>query len=150
MTSPRLCVEVRPATVVTRPGRPTTGQVWLELDGTPFPEREWDDFVVALLDAVLGAVQDSRATGVPSRVSFYDGPFELSVARSGLLWSVELKSRRSSVGSLTATLPDSDMVAFEASAQTAALQVLERIDARSDDRDAAALRRRLDRYHKGS
>lgn len=52
------------------------GNVWINISGCSFPERNWNDIPVALLAELLDAVSFVRhAEGRHRRVRFFDGPF---------------------------------------------------------------------------
>jgi hypothetical protein len=56
-----------------------TGILFVELDGVPFPDDLWSDFVVVVLSWWLEALAP-RAGGASPRVcSFMDGPFHFEV-----------------------------------------------------------------------
>ncbi|MFI9380777.1 hypothetical protein [Kutzneria sp. NPDC052558] len=51
------------------------GDVWFTMNGDPFPERGWNDLVIALLvefQAALGVVDGGDSV---RRVRFFDGPY---------------------------------------------------------------------------
>lgn len=71
-----------PDSLERRDARPTTGVVYVELHGKPFPERGWSDFAFEFLKAYYDAVLKLRKGG-RSSVHFFEGPYELSFTRSG-------------------------------------------------------------------
>lgn len=77
-----------PASIITCPDGPATGNVWLVLNGYEFPTHGWNDFIVVILGWWLTALllllrNDSRL----ERVHFMDGPYavDVSMAPSGTL-----------------------------------------------------------------
>jgi hypothetical protein len=58
-----------------------TGNIWLEIDGKPFPMRCWNDFIVVLLGWWTGALLKLiRGESVSEDVGFMDGPYTVEVA----------------------------------------------------------------------
>src|ERR1044072_8748135 len=56
------------------------GSVWVEVDGDPFPETEWNDMPVAFIGELFDAVEYVRSlAGRSRRVRFFDGPFWVDV-----------------------------------------------------------------------
>jgi hypothetical protein len=67
---------------------PSTGEIWIVLDGGAFPALGWNDFIVVILEAWLGALlRLLRGASQLERVHFMEGPHEVEVRRltSGLL-----------------------------------------------------------------
>lgn len=59
---------------------PETGDIWVEVDGVPFPRSGWNDFAVVIVQALASAV-GSVAAGDTNlkRVHFMEGPYLLSL-----------------------------------------------------------------------
>src|SRR5262245_25700833 len=64
-----------------RQGRGATGLIFLEVDGTCFPERDWDDFVLDLLASWSQNIVLFRYSVVELENSFMDGPFAFRIRR---------------------------------------------------------------------
>jgi hypothetical protein len=78
MTETRIVVD--PKTI--RPGGvgPATGNVWLALGQIAFPIKDWNDFVVVILEAWVSAlVRLLRGVSEHERVHFMDGPYVVDV-----------------------------------------------------------------------
>jgi hypothetical protein len=59
-----------------RGSRPATGVVFLEISGSPFPGRGWNDFPVVFLDAwVRSLLRLVRKESKGERVYFMEGPY---------------------------------------------------------------------------
>ncbi|MFI6503920.1 hypothetical protein [Nonomuraea typhae] len=65
--------------------------IWLDLDGSPFPEEGWFDFPIPLLTWWLTEVRD-LLNGEQDEcwLTFMDGPFEARIAREGDAFVVDL------------------------------------------------------------
>jgi hypothetical protein len=70
------------------------GDIWIEIDGDPFPEANWNDMPVAFLAELFDAVDYVRsAVGRSRRVRFFDGPFWINLAgRSGSKITISVNS----------------------------------------------------------
>lgn len=59
-------------------GEDVTGEIWLDLDGEPFPDAHWDDFIVTLLgwwtNDIRALVADDAAVVT---LEFMEGPYGL-------------------------------------------------------------------------
>ncbi|HTE55958.1 MAG TPA: hypothetical protein VK698_34130 [Kofleriaceae bacterium] len=76
----RAIIVVDAATV--RPGRagPATGSIWVSLGELSFPMEGWNDFVVVILAAWVGAmVRLLRGSTTRERVHFMEGPYFVDV-----------------------------------------------------------------------
>jgi hypothetical protein len=51
------------------------GDVWLILNGDPFPEQHWNDLVVALVVEFLTSLSGVEGEAAARRVRFFDGPY---------------------------------------------------------------------------
>ena len=81
MSKARLVVD--PASIRTRGAGPATGSVWLALEEVAFPSKDWNDFIVVILEAWVGAVL--RLLEGSSRneiVHFMDGPYLVELSRT--------------------------------------------------------------------
>jgi len=58
------------------------GNVWLELDGQPFPHWRWNDMVVPYLTALAQGVRDA-SDGRQVQVMFFDGPYWIKIGQKG-------------------------------------------------------------------
>jgi hypothetical protein len=64
------------STLVDRGARPMTGVVFVELNGSPFPARGWNDFPLVFLDAwARGLLRLLRNESRSERVYFMEGPY---------------------------------------------------------------------------
>lgn len=69
-----------------RPGGvgPSTGEIWLTIDGVAFPAPHWNDFVIVILEAWAAALlRLARGYSRFERVHFMDGPYEVELSRTG-------------------------------------------------------------------
>lgn len=72
-----------------------TGVVFVEADGTAFPEKGWNDFPVVVLGWWARAVRDVLDGAPESLCQFMDGPFSFSVqASSDSAWTVRFLGRQ--------------------------------------------------------
>jgi hypothetical protein len=74
-------IVVEPSTVRAGGIGPTTGNIWIELGPLGFPVKHWNDFVVVILEAWVGAMTrlSLQAGGQGERVHFMDGPYSVEV-----------------------------------------------------------------------
>lgn len=71
-------IKLKPEAFVKR--RLVTGPIWLELDGSSFPAREWDDFPVAILGFWLTNLKPLLLTqAAECDCPFMDGPYSFYV-----------------------------------------------------------------------
>lgn len=74
---------IEPASVVARPGKSATGNIWLKLEGCDFPARGWNDFIVVLMgwwaNALLRLVRGDCTHEI---IPFMDGPYAVEVIMS--------------------------------------------------------------------
>jgi hypothetical protein len=76
------------------------GGVWIELDGSPFPQRHWNDMVVPFVWALLEESLALAGSGArrTTEVHFFDGPLSIELA---LQRADELRISAKSGGSVT-------------------------------------------------
>jgi len=73
-------VRVSPAWLTGR--NSVTGEIWMEVDGVPFPEERWSDFPVVILSWWLGNVAELDAEVAESVcLEFMDGPYSVVLSR---------------------------------------------------------------------
>jgi hypothetical protein len=84
-----LSVAVTTESLAMAAGRSITGRIWLKLEGRDFPERDWFDFPVALLNSWIEEISKlSYAENQTGFLHFMDGPFMITMkARSATLAS---------------------------------------------------------------
>lgn len=62
-------------------GKAATGLVCVEVDGEPFPEKQWDDFVLVVVDAWISNSMTLAGGSIEVENRFMDGPWSLRVRR---------------------------------------------------------------------
>lgn len=68
------------STSVERSQGATTGVLWLELSGTPFPAVGWNDFVIPIMSALVEAAASLVVgDGGPHPIHFMQGPYLLEL-----------------------------------------------------------------------
>lgn len=73
---------VNPSTVRLRASGPATGEIVLMLGDVAFPSPGWNDFVVVVLEAWIGAlVRLARNASAVERVYFMEGAYAVDIAR---------------------------------------------------------------------
>ena len=107
-----------------------TGIVYAEIDGMPFPERQWSDSVVAVLSSWLESL-NGLVTGASDSASlrFMDGPFRLDVKRgaNGVhVYAVDSRRHEVAVSEM-----DTELEVIRSSTIRAASQLLWECSARS-------------------
>jgi hypothetical protein len=83
------------ASALRRGAHNITGRIWIDLGGTAFPERDWNDFPVVILGWWLRALQGLLLQTTRSDAFlFMDGPYEYRVAvLDGARWQLHLVRR---------------------------------------------------------
>lgn len=80
MSEARLVVD--PSTMSFRASGPPTGNIKLMLDNAMFPASGWNDFVVVIVEAFVGALLRLLGNvGECERVHFMEGPYVVDVAK---------------------------------------------------------------------
>jgi hypothetical protein len=75
-------IVVAPSTIRAGGIGPATGNIWIVLGPQPFPSKDWNDFVVVILEAWVGAiVRLLHGASSHERVYFMDGPYFVDVLR---------------------------------------------------------------------
>ncbi len=75
-------IVVNAGSIRVRKVGPSTGEIWLELGEVAFPAPGWNDFVVVVLDAWVGAVlRLARKQSSLEKIHFMDGPYEVEMVR---------------------------------------------------------------------
>jgi hypothetical protein len=99
------------------------GVVYVQIDGTAFPEARWSDSVIVVLSSWLEVLQSLRpGSRQVLTLRFFDGPFRLEVRDVGEQVLVRAIDSRGS----DAVVDEAqvDLVKIRRSVTTAALQVL--------------------------
>ena len=85
-----------PATLRSSGVGPVSGELWLSVDGVPFPAAGWNDLVLVVLKAWAESLLSLRGTiDTSATVHFMEGPYvvELSNAPNGLIRSAGRRAR---------------------------------------------------------
>jgi hypothetical protein len=73
---------VDPSSISMRASGPATGNIALAVGGITFPTIGWNDFIVVVLEAWLGAIlRIVRRTSNAERVHFMEGPYVVDLTR---------------------------------------------------------------------
>lgn len=73
---------IDPSSISLRAVGPATGDIALAIGNTLFPASGWNDFIIVILEAWLGALtQLSRGTRKTQLVHFMEGPYEVELSR---------------------------------------------------------------------
>ena len=59
------------------------GEVWLDLNGTHFPEQGWTDVVIPIVLQFLDALHATESEAQAQTVHFLDGPYEVHLKAFG-------------------------------------------------------------------
>lgn len=137
---------VEPATLAAGGMGPTTGAIWMEVKGRPFPGRGWHDFPEVILawwmTELTQLVSEKSDTAL---LRFMDGPFACRLRRRGPSWQLAFDDR-----SLRPEQPPNVEVAaqdFCDRVLRAAEQVAEAVAARRiQGRDSKGLRTAIDLF----
>ena len=91
-----------------------TGNIWIDVNGTAFPEAEWSDFPITILGWWLQAYIEAQ-TPHQAAMTFVlmDGPFALKLCRADDdSWIVELSEtgRRSERSNAAGSVNDGDVL----------------------------------------
>jgi hypothetical protein len=71
---------VEPSSLEVHKNGSVTGQIWMMLDGQPFPEPSWNDFALVVLGWWCHTVSDmAPIQGAEGEMRFMDGPFLVNV-----------------------------------------------------------------------
>jgi hypothetical protein len=132
-----------------RPGGtgPTTGNICLMLDGSAFPHRDWNDFVVVILEAWVSSILRLLRGGSESElVHFMAGPYavEIGSLASGAVRLRAIKRDRNEVTQVDAkvtSLVETLLVASESVVNACRARDCWSRDADKLCADLAALRR---------
>lgn len=75
------------ATLKTDPGGAATANIWLDINGRPFPMHQWNDFAVVVMSWWAGAILRLVRGSISETVDFMDGPYTVEITKtpSGLL-----------------------------------------------------------------
>lgn len=98
-----------PDSIERRASRPAVGKVHVLFGAKAFPEREWTDFALEFLSDYLAAITKLR-TAAKSKVSFFDGPYELRFVRTGDDVSVAAHDRRQREAVFSTSVPYTDLL----------------------------------------
>ena len=64
-----------------------TGEIWMEFDAEPFPERRWNDFPVRIVSWWCTALSDFLGERqLDTELMFMDGPYSVHLTSSGDDW----------------------------------------------------------------
>lgn len=103
---------IDPESIERRGSKPAVGRVHVLIGGRAFPARDWSDFALEFLSDYLAAITKLR-TAARSKVSFFDGPYELRFARSGETVEVSAIDRRAGAGAVhTVTVAYTDLLQY--------------------------------------
>lgn len=124
MTMPSFAVLVDVESLNRSAHGQVSGIVYVEIDGIPFPERQWSDSIIVVLASWLEAL-NNLATGISPRTSlrFMDGPFRIDVQGGGDCVHVSAVDGRR--GETLVNETDEDLAAMRTATRMAAAQVLQ-------------------------
>ncbi|MGV3502784.1 MAG: hypothetical protein ACO1O1_03705 [Adhaeribacter sp.] len=88
-----------------------TGRIHIHINGRSFPEKDWNDFVVIILnwwieEIILSISQSKDAF----KCRFMDGPFSFNVKKDHFLWEIFFDESADSQGDFAGELPSSVII----------------------------------------